>query len=92
VNVHKALPPTEPIDMPALIAAQNTGAHLVEGRRAIAQEWHRRGLLAPDELHTIVTGRLNDIPVTVSVAPKTSDDLLKPAEPTYGDFLRKPHA
>ncbi|GAA3339887.1 hypothetical protein GCM10017714_17400 [Curtobacterium pusillum] len=55
-------------------------------------EWHSFGLLAPAELDALVDARLRGDPDAASAALASSDDLLSPDEPTYGDFLRKPTA
>jgi hypothetical protein len=91
VTADAILPATEPIDMIALMHAQQEVAAKPDARDN-PREWHRRGLLAPTELDAIVTARVNNLPTIASRAPATSDELTAPDEPTYGDFLREPTA
>jgi len=92
VSAGAAATPTEPIDMGPLLQEPTTAPLMEAGPRADPQQWHRRGLLTPAEVHAIVVARINDLPTIVTTTPARSDELISPTEPTYGDFLRKPRA
>lgn len=87
-----ATPPTGPTDTGPLLPEPTPTPTDEVSPRADPRQWHRRGLLAPAEVHAIVTARVNDLPSIVTTVPVTSDDLINPPEPTYGDFLRKPRS
>lgn len=92
MSADAATTPTEPIDMGPLLQEPTETPLLEAGPRGDPQQWHRRGLLTPAEVRAIVTARVNDLPTIVTTTPATSDELISPTEPTYGDFLRKPRA
>ncbi|WP_131847742.1 MULTISPECIES: hypothetical protein [unclassified Curtobacterium] len=71
------------IDDPALETAQQPAAP--GGTRIHRQQWHRRGLRAPDEIAAIVYARLHDLPDPV----EPEDDIV---DPSYGDFFTGPSA
>ena len=71
------------IDDPTLETAQHPA--VPDGTRAQRQQWHRRGLRAPDEIAAIVHARLHDLP-----DPAEPDDVL--VDPSYGDFFTEPSA
>lgn len=92
MSADAATTPTDPIDMGQLLQEPTATPPMEAGPRADPQQWHRRGLLTPAEVHTIVTARVNDLPTIVTTTPATSNELISPTDPTYGDFLGKPRA
>ncbi len=92
MSADATLPPTEPIDMGPLLQEPTVTPSNEVGPRADPQQWHHRKLLTPAEISAIVVARINDLPTIVTTTPATSDELIPPTEPTYGDFLRNPRA
>lgn len=83
---------TEPIDRRPLLGNDDEPETSKPDRRHDPREWHRRGLLAPAELHALVTARSNGIPATQPAISVRSEHLTTPHEPSYDDFLGEPTA